>query len=371
VINPDAPIEVPRTLFARRSEPVPTPHAEVREEPFHPRYVQLHALREHGHGPRNLAWGVVTILLALALVGVSIFLVGSKALLFLAVCLLTFTALFVLARLHVFRQRNGAFLALGIVCLFGAAMPLVELGYAALQDFARSRPIAQSVLANSPGSSGEASTLLLSEAFALNPPDPKAGPRVKVLKDTRVVIEGKPFLIKAGDLFALGANHGSEVTVAVRDLLVALPADGVEIITEKPSFKAGAAAARPAAPAPPAGAEGPGAARMAHTNAAGAPLEEAPAANETPAQVTARAQREVIRRYPALGVKDSLENQMFLTAFREIRDSGGDDFFANAEWPIELADLLAKREHWVRGAPPVTVSSGPASPIPEDEVVPR
>ena len=32
--------------------------------------------------------------------------------------------------------------------------------------------------------------------------------------------------------------------------------------------------------------------------------------------------REVIRRYPALGVKDSLENQMFITTYKEIRDAG-------------------------------------------------
>jgi hypothetical protein len=87
---------------------------------------------------------------------------------------------------------------------------------------------------------------------------------------------------------------------------------------------------------------------------------------ETPETVTARAQREAIRRYPALGVKNSLENQMFVSTYNEIREAGGDDFFTNPEWPIELAELLAKRERWIRGAPPLTVSAGPASAAAEE-----
>ena len=107
---------------------------------------------------------------------------GPKALLSLAVCLLTFTALFVLARMHIFRQRNGGFLALGIVCLFGAAMPLIELGFDALDTFVKSRPVARRrprSLQRSPPAA-ESPVLSLTEAFALTPPDPKAGPRVRV-----------------------------------------------------------------------------------------------------------------------------------------------------------------------------------------------
>src|SRR5438552_14739933 len=118
VPSPD-PSDIPRPLFSRRPElaPAPVEHPVERAASFHPQYVSLHTLREHGHGPRNLAWGVVTLVLAIALIGVALFVVGAKALLPVAGSLLTFTALFVLARMHVFRQRNGGFLALGIVCL--------------------------------------------------------------------------------------------------------------------------------------------------------------------------------------------------------------------------------------------------------------
>ena len=46
-------------------------------------------------------------------------------------------------------------------------------------------------------------------------PDPKAGTRVKVLKDSRVPINGKPFLIKAGEVFQLGSKTNGEVTLVV------------------------------------------------------------------------------------------------------------------------------------------------------------
>jgi hypothetical protein len=353
VPNPD-PSDIPRPLFSRRPEiapaPAPIEPRTERTESFHPQYVRLQTLREHGHGPRNLAWGVVTLVLALVLLAVAHFLVGPRVLLSLAGCLLTFTALFVLARMHVFRQRNGGFLALGIVCLFGAAMPLIEQGYIALDAFVKSRPIAVVAPAAQPASVGLAAPaaethLLLTDAFALTPPDPRAGPRVKVIKDSRVTIEGKTYSVKAGDHFAFASRNGRDVTIAARDLLVVLPADSVEIIDEK-------------TPAPTKTVTAPES-RLAQNG------EEIPMANETPAETSARSQREVIRRYPALGVKGSLENQAFINLYKELRDNGGDDFFKNPEWPIELAELLAKREHWQRGAPPATV--GPAT-VPEDEL---
>jgi hypothetical protein len=295
---------------------------------------------------------VVTLILALVLLAVSLFLVGPRVLLSLAVCLLTFTALFVLARMHIFRQRNGGFLALGIVCLFGALMPLVELAYGALDTFVKSRPVATAVPNNTPSGAAitapnEPPPLSLTEAFALTPPDPKAGPRVKVTKDFRVSIEGKTYLAKAGDIFAFASRNGHEVNIAARDLLIALPAEAVEVTDEKVA---------PIAKGSPA------------VDAKSPRVPEEPAANETPAEATARAQREVIRRYPALGVKGSLENQAFINLYNELRDNGGDEFFKNPEWPIEIAELLAKREHWQRGAPPATV--GPLSAPEEEPVAP-
>jgi hypothetical protein len=51
-------------------------------------------------------------------------------------CLITFTILWVLARVRVFHQRNGVFFAAALVCLLGASVPLVERGYIALDRLA-------------------------------------------------------------------------------------------------------------------------------------------------------------------------------------------------------------------------------------------
>ncbi len=349
------PSEIPRPLFARRPElapaPAPSEPPPERTESFHPQYVRLHTLREHGHGPRNLAWGVVTILLALVLVSISLFVVGPRVLLSLAVCLLTFTALFVLARMHIFRQRNGGFLALGIVCLFGAAMPLVELAYSALDAFVKSRPIATlaPVATSAISSASDPSPLSLIDAFALPAPDAKAGPRVRVTKDFRVTIDGKTYLAKSGDIFPLASRSGRDVKIAVRDLLVAVPAEAIEVTDDKPASNVKTLAGTEPAAKP-------------------ARATDEPPASETPAEATARAQREVIRRYPALGVKGSLENQSFINLYTEMRDNGGDDFFKNPDWPIDLAEILAKRDHWQRGAPPAT--TGPADAPAEESSAP-
>jgi hypothetical protein len=336
VKNPDPP----RSYLPRLTDPSA---AEEREERIHPRYVELRALREHGFGPRNLFWGVVTLLLALVLVVVALFFAGPKAFLSLATTLLTFTVLFVLSRLHIFRQRNGAFLALSLVCLLGASIPLTERALSVVERIARQQV---SAVANPPTAPGavDAGPPLLVQSFALAKPE---GPalHVKVLKDSRVVIGERPFLIKAGDLFSLVEAKTDEVTFAVRDLQVSLPANVVEIIDPKAVAKGVAGATNS-----PSAQVAPGAAKQS-----AAALPSPPDL----AEITVGAQQEAVRRYPALGVKDSLENAAFVATYKQLKDAGGADFFANPEWPIELAELLAKREGWNRGGRPMTTGPAP------------
>ena len=49
-----------------------------------------------------------------------------------------------------------------------------------------------------------------------------------------------------------------------------------------------------------------------------------------------------------------------MTTFRELKDNA-EEFFKNAEWPMELAELLAKREGWRRDdGPKPPPASAPA-----------
>jgi hypothetical protein len=103
--------------------------------------------------------------------------------------------------------------------------------------------------------------------------------------------------------------------------------------------------------------------------AGSAPVSSSPSPEELKA-ITLSAQREAIRRFPALGIKDSLENAVFVETFQRLRESGNTEFFANPEWPIALADQLAKRDGWVPGGAPMTTSPAPVLDAPSDAPAP-
>ncbi len=357
--NPETPAPKPssRSYVPRIVDPLaPVPEGE---EKFLPRYVEVPALREHGFGRRNLVWGVVTLALALALLVAAVVLTGQKAVLSLAACLVTFAALFVLARLHIFRQRNGGFLAVALVVLLGAAVALIDRGYELLAGIAAPP-------AGVAAHSVETEPPLLMQAFALTKPD-GTQPQVKVLKDSRVLIAEKPYIIKAGDVFPLLEAKAGEATFAVRDLHVSLPMLVVEILGGKPAKdvsvkdvnaketkESAMLAALAAVKAEAANAaEAP---RGEPASTAARPAPEAPKAEAAPATdllaITRSAQMEAMRRYPALKIKDSVENEVFVTTYRQLKDSGNADFFANPEWPLELAEKLAQQNGWSRGDRP-------------------
>ncbi len=365
VINPETPTPTPtpapRPYVPRIVDPTDPLGAE-RDDKFAPRYVEVPALRERGFGRRNLAWGVIVLLLAIGLLVAAVILAGQKALLSLAACLVTFTALYVLARLHIFRQRNGAFLAAAIVVLLGAVVPLLDRGYEMLAGI--SQPAGAS-----PGPAPrpvEVEPPLLTQSFALTKPE-ATQTQVRVLKDSRVVIGEKPFLIKAGDAFQLLEAKGGDVTFAVRDLRVALPVGVVEIFGGKVAKET-----RESAMAAALGAVAAAEAPKLETIVLNSPKPayetgkaEAPASPDL-AAITHDAQQEAMRRYPALAIKDSLENEAFVTTYRQLKDSGNTEFFANPEWPLELAVLLATRNGWNRGERAVKAEPPPRIEPPEE-----
>ena len=350
----------PEYLRAYPPQAPETPPTEHREEKVVPRYVQAPALRDHGMGPRNLFWGVVVLFLAFLLSVAGIFMIGAKAMVYVAACLLTFTALFVFSRLHVFRQRNGGFFALAVVCLIGTTFPLVEKGYSTVKTLAALRPAASSAPTVTLHSQ-EQGPPLLTQSFAL--PEPQGdGKQVKVVRDTRVVIAGKPFLIKAGDRFPLISSKADQTTFAVRDLLLSLPTPETEVLDPSALAKGvGINTANPMAqlnsPAAPAART----AANANANAKG---------EEELAEITRQAQQAAMRRYPALAVKDSLENAVFISTYKQLREANSDEFFADPKWPMVLADMLAKREGWIVGGAPITTGPPPVLDAPADSPAP-
>lgn len=366
--NPETPS--PKTSTRSYVPHVVDPLApgDPREDKFLPRYVEVPALREHGFGRRNLAWGVTTLVVALAVLVAAVMVAGQKAVLSLAACLVTLTALFVLARLHIFRQRNGGFLAAAVVVLLGAIVPLIDRGYEKLAGISQPSTAVNQAAAPLPHPV-DAEPPLLMQAFALGKPDP-AQTQVRVLKDSRVLIGEKPFLIKTGDVFPLLEMKAGEATFAVRDLQVSLPVAVVEILGGKIA-KETRESAMAAALVAVKNAETPKIAPA--SNSAKSGQEASTTGGTTPADlavITRSAQLEAMRRYPALGVKDSMENELFITTYHQLKDSGNTEFFTNPEWPLELAELLATRNSWTRGDRPAPTEPSPVLDPPSDAGTP-
>ena len=64
-------------------------------------------------------------------------------------------------------------------------------------------------------------------------------------------------------------------------------------------------------------------------------------------EATANAQAEAVRRYPGIGVKGSVENALFLEQFHKMK-AERPEFFDEEEWPLFLAEGVAKEQGWVR-----------------------
>lgn len=293
--------------------PKPDPTQEAGE--FVPQYIDLPPRRKTA-ATKNLQIGAVLLGVALNLGLCGNYLAGSRALLPLVSCLAAFTLLWVLARVRLFRQGNGVFLAIGMICLLGTTIALLEIGYRSMtgrSDTARilaesSTPAATPADPGTSSPKSESEPPLLTKEMNIQPP-PLDARVVKVLKDSKVTVGRKSYLLATGERFILDEVKDGLVIFKANELLLSLPADAVEII----------------------GAEA-------------APVASAPD-DETPAQVTHRAQQQAIRRYPALGVKDSPQNELFLQTYRDLRISGN-DALKDPEWPLHVADSLAKREGW-------------------------
>jgi hypothetical protein len=295
-------------------------------------------------GNRNLVLGTLLLFGAVGLLGQAIYLAGASAAVPIGAALLAVVTLFILSRARLLRQRNGGFLALGIVCVMAAALPLVLHPW-------RAHDVGTDSLAGRP--SGEPSTPprdentthpLLTQSFKV-PPVAEGKQAFKVLRDFHVEMgDGKVYLIKSGETLPLAERAEGEVRFLADEQKIGLPQDMVEMV--------GAESPAPQPPSSIASSQAtpmPGTPMPANPDAVPAPGEALQdPATETPAQRTARSQKEAIRRYPGIGQKGSPENQLFVETFQELKHSGADDFFADPEWPLQLAELLAKRESWQR-----------------------
>jgi hypothetical protein len=265
---------------------------------------------------------------------------GLRAILPLLTTAGTVALLWIVARMRLFRQRNGVFLALGLVAVFAAAIPFLEYAVRLARVHSANAPEKSAAAETSGDTSvqpGEKAPLL-TEELGIAPANPHTTRVVRVLKDSRVLVGRKPYLLKTGELFPYDSKRDNEIVFQANELRLSLPEDAVEVFG--PTSDA-AALASENAPAP----RGPN-------------LPSAPPAAPASAEATREAQREAVRRYPALALKDSPENKLFVETVRDLK-SHNSELLEDPQWPLVLADLLAKREGWARRSSTEPASTSP------------
>lgn len=288
----------------------------------------------HDASFRNLFLGFFCIFVALMLFCGAWVLLGELSLIPFVTAILVLFLLTSLWAFGVHRQRGGLFLSLGLVSIVGALVPL-------LLGVVLNLPAGQAYLAQMrtvPGNNNQAQggypggsivqaqpagqqTPLLSEAFGIYPPTGSQTEQVRVLSDSRVELDGRVYLMRAGQIFPVHSRSDEGVVIRAKDYLVTLSRDMVDVVSPSVS--------------------------VASTTSTAAPTEPPPAA--TPqvdkSALLAKSQAEAMRRYPALAIQDSDENRIYVDAYSDIK-LNRPDYLEDPNWPLKLADELGTAHGW-------------------------
>lgn len=255
----------------------------------------------------------------------------------------TFGLVWVLYRLRVFQRPHGGLIVAGAVALFAAALPFAERGFQKLDRVAKSglggeaaKPTGESS-AQLPVPTRETAppAPVASTPSALQPPpedetvreliapdpDPTAKNIITVLRESQITIRGKRYRIHEGSRFPY---------TKFTDGIVTFQANGQDATINSSDVR--------------------------FTGVS----------RETPKEITQLAQVEAMRRYPALAVKGSDENQLYLTRVSELKDAFP-KLTDNPLWPLIVADELALAQGWKRADQPSDDATPPAT-LPEREI---
>ena len=348
VNSPETPIDIVRRKPETRTGP--RLESDSVQGEFEPRYVDVpRRRRAQLAAERNLKWGLAVLLLSLGLVGAALIVSGPRALVPIVICLVTLTILWTLARLRVFHQRNGVFFATTLVCLLGATVPMIQRGYEELDRMAHSPSVEPAPIAAAPASVVEPKPAAekppesvaafdpnlnlpsLVEAFKIpEPTDPDAN-LVRIIERTKVMIGRKAYLLNAGDTFTLEDQKDGLVFFRANEHRLSVSERVVELMapaTPESSAADEVQAMPPRLTVPP-------------------PLKSRVSDQDLDGATTARAQAEAVRRYPPIGVKGTVENALFVEQYKKMKDERP-EFLDDEEWPLYLADGLAKEHGWTR-----------------------
>jgi hypothetical protein len=287
----------------------------------------------------NLALATGLLLTAFLIFWMGLYLAHHVALRALAASFGTFALVWVLFRLRVFQRPYGGWIVAGSVALFAAVLPFAERGFVTLDRAARTG------LAGEPPKPETDSPNMLPVPTRQTPPeppvqkntlppeeeivqdlvapalDPNAAKVMTVLQDAKVSIGGRQFRILAGSRFLFSKIENGTVTFRAGDQDVTIDSSLVKLGGKS---------------------------------------------KETPEEITRLAKMELMRRYPAIGVKDSPENELFVARIKELQVEMP-DLMKDPHWPLTIGEQLAAQEGWKRGDLPADDNAPPQPQPPADE----
>jgi len=295
----------------------------------------------------NLTIGTGLLLTASLIFWMGLYLANHIALRTLVASTGTFALVWVLYRLRIFHRPHGGLIATGSVALFAATLPFIERGFQKLDQAAKAG------LAGEPAKpEGESSNTLpvpTQQKVPVPPgptvptppeddaireltapaPDPSVGKIILVKQAAQILINGKKFHIKAGRKFPFKKLEDGMVTFLVGEQEVTIDAEMVSFVGQS---------------------------------------------KETPEEITRLAKVELMRRYPAIGVKNSPENAIFVARVKELQ-AEMPDITKDPHWPLTIGEQLAAQEGWKRAdapaddTPPLTDAPLPPPPQPAEQPI--
>ena len=260
---------------------------------------------------RNLAIGVFLVLAALPVAGVACIWAPREAFVAISTAMLIALLVFLFFQLRLITQRNGTFALLAAGLLVTLTVPvLIKVG---------------------------ASTSELAEWFlSVRQPHPANEPRIAGLPEAS---PGVPRPLPESSQRPQPPQTApispvSPVSPALTSVVLGLP----DASSSPASTAQEPGSAR--------GAEGVSSRQKGGSETQATP----PDSEETVVQRTTRmAKEEALKRYPNLGRVGSVEHSAYIQTFNEFERLHKHDFFADPKWPLNLAELLAKRYSWKKG----------------------
>ncbi len=301
-------------------------------------------------GNGNLGWGVLLTVVALILSGVGHRLAPVEARVSLVTGGVLVLGYYVMTSIRVFVRPNGFFLGLSLAFLIVAVVPVGMSVWQGAADYA-SRIRVAAVADVRGGSSGTSPGL--AAPLAVSPPSAvvtgvsvdKAESRLEATSEKPGAAVNAAVNVGAGEVSV--ASGVSPSVVATTALPVA---EKLSVEEREAKIAAMAEISAPVvkkAVSPKAlGSNGlPGEDVSLGQGAAGVGSVAGLSQKEFNERVL-QSKLQVVQRYPALGRNGSDEVKVYTEVFNElVRRSR--DFFLNPDWPLELAELVGKREGWI------------------------